>query len=85
MSDRERWLNGWPRSRQGAVYMGSMGYCVGCGTEHGLITVALTGDEDWPTDPPDWPFDRDTCPLCWHRENWPSSAADKPRGPRRLP
>ena len=63
MSDREQWLNGWPRSGLYGVMMGSAIHCVGCGKFHGVTTIAITEDHEWPTNDPAWPFDDEHCPV----------------------
>lgn len=60
------WLNGWPRNGNGVI-VGAMVHCAGCGADRGLICLAITGDEVWPTKDPDWPFPQEDCPVCSNR------------------
>jgi len=73
MSNREHWLNGWPRIGT-SVLIGTGVHCVGCGVFHGVTCVAF--EEDWqpPEKMPDWPFEQDSCPICEliaHRHDQP--------------
>lgn len=67
---RETWLHGWPRMGT-EVLIGTGVWCVGCGKDHGITTVAF--DETWEywvkdRPYPDWPFDRKSCPVCELRD-----------------
>lgn len=66
-TSRETWLHGWSRGNYD-VLIGTGVYCVGCGKDHGITTVALyEGYEHWVKDRPypDWPFDPESCPICY--------------------
>lgn len=63
MSNREHWLNGWPRIGF-SVLIGSGVHCIGCGTFHGVTCVAIPEDWQPPEKMPDWPFEQDSCPVC---------------------
>lgn len=66
-NSRETWLHGWPRSKTDVI-IGTGVYCIGCGKDHGIITVAIPeGWEHWLQDRPypDFPFNQDSCPVCW--------------------
>jgi hypothetical protein len=63
---RETWLHGWPRMGT-QVLIGTGVYCVGCGKDHGITTIAIPeGWEYWLQNRPypDWPFDEASCPVC---------------------
>lgn len=64
---RETWLHGWPRMGT-RVLIGTGVYCVGCGKDGGITTVAFDSTyEHWVKDRPypDWPFDKNNCPVCY--------------------
>lgn len=66
-NSRETWLHGWPRGRTD-VLIGTGVYCVGCGKDHGITTVAFPEWwEHWRENRPypDWPFDPESCPICY--------------------
>lgn len=66
-NSRETWLHGWPRGKVD-VLIGTGVRCVGCGKDYGVTTVAFPeGWEHWidRRPYPDWPFDEETCPVCW--------------------
>ncbi len=62
MTDRESWLNGWTRAGH-LVLIGTGIHCAGCGKFSGVASVAISGDEVFPDQEPDWPFDVDSCPV----------------------
>lgn len=64
MTDRTKWLNGWPRIDNRFVLMGTGIYCAGCGKDHGVITVAFPDGYKSPEKDPDWPFPAESCPVC---------------------
>lgn len=66
-NSRETWLHGWPRGHAD-VLIGTGVYCLGCGKDHGITTIAIPqGYEHWidRRPYPDWPFDRESCPICY--------------------
>jgi hypothetical protein len=53
------------------VLIGTGVWCVGCGKDHGIITVGISeGYEHWVENRPypDWPFDEANCPVCHLRD-----------------
>lgn len=65
---RETWLHGWPRMGNTGVLIGTGIHCVGCGKSGGVTCVAFDESwEHWVKDRPypDWPFDRESCPVCY--------------------
>jgi hypothetical protein len=87
----EEWLNGWGRMMPGengpgsTVLLGTMVRCVGCGLPHGLACVVFPDGWEPPGPEPVWPFERDSCPICWFHQHWePRREAEPwPRGKRR--
>lgn len=63
MSDREKWLNGWPRMGS-SVLIGSAVHCAGCGAYGGITCVVIPDDWQDPEKLPDWPFEQSQCPIC---------------------
>ena len=60
---KEKWLNGW--YRQGTtVLMGAGVFCAGCGECQGITCVAIDPDQEPPKKHPEWPFDKEDCPIC---------------------
>ena len=59
----EEWLNGWHRNGT-SVLVGTGVHCAGCGKFHGITCVAFSADWEPPEKLPDWPFNKDTCPVC---------------------
>lgn len=59
----EAWLNGWTRSGN-IVLLGTGVHCAGCGRDFGTATVFIAPDWTPPAHEPDYPFERDTCPVC---------------------
>lgn len=72
MSDREKWLNGWPRMGRHVLIFESL-HCAGCGKFDGV--TCATGRDDWtpPERNPDWPFGESDCPLCSETEPPPDA------------
>ena len=83
MSDRESWLNGWPRMGPTAVLIGSGTHCVGCGSASGVVSVAIPEGYEAPDRDPDWPFPEDNCPVCPFLHHRPAADTPWPRGQRR--
>ena len=67
-----RWLHGWYVLGD-SVLVGTMAHCAGCGREMGLATVVFS--ETMPDKDPDWPFEKDNCPVCYWREKWHEDTA----------
>jgi hypothetical protein len=79
MTDREAWLNGWPRHDDAdTVLIGSGVHCAGCGHFMGITTVAIEAGYVAPTKLPDWPFNESSCPLCAMRPRlWEPEPVDR--------
>jgi hypothetical protein len=57
------WLHGWLNLGEDTVLIGTGLYCVYCGADWGVTTVAI--DPDWvPPPTPDWPLKPEHCPVC---------------------
>ena len=61
LPDKE-WLHGWPRHGSD-VYMGMTSLCAGCGLFQGTFSIAISDDDVWPDQDPEWPFPKPTCPV----------------------
>jgi len=79
MSEREKWLNGWPRIGN-SVLIGTGSHCAGCGKLHGVTCVAFSEGYVPPEKDPEWPFQEEGCPVCAmaQREfdSWPPRVVD---------
>lgn len=64
MTDRNKWLNGWPLMEGArAVLIGTGVHCSGCGKDFGVATVAFPPGYKPPGRLPDWPFEEANCPV----------------------
>ena len=80
MSERQKWLNGWPQVGN-SVLIGSGVHCAACGRSYGITCIAIPLDYITPEKLPDWPFNEETCPVCANLEDKLEKAW--PRGKRR--
>lgn len=59
------WLHGWPRTSHTTVLIGTGVFCLGCGADQGIATVAFPEGWQPPGPEPAWPFPQGPgCPIC---------------------
>ena len=76
----QAWLNGWIRHGD-YVYIGTFQCCVGCGRVMGHLSAAILEDTGCFSQPPDWPFRTEDCPVCrggaWPGDMWSITGTTK--------